>query len=44
MYSKMGGIELFLVKSIPRWRGDVIMIENDIKPKKEVSKEAKGPG
>ena len=41
---RLSGIELFLVKSIPRWRGDVIMIENDIKPKKEVTKVLKPPG
>ena len=37
MGNKVSGIELFLVKSIPRWKGDVIMIENDIEPKKGVT-------
>ena len=37
MGNKVSGIELFLVKSIPRWKGDVIMIENDIEHKKGVT-------
>ena len=44
MGNKVSGIELFLVKSIPRWKGDVIMIENDIEPKKVVTKGLKPPG
>ena len=44
MISKVSGIELFLVKSIPRWGGDVIMLENEIEPKKVVTKELKPPG
>ena len=44
MYSKVSGIELFLGKSIPCWRGDVIMLENDIEPKMVVTKELKPPG
>ncbi len=41
---RLSGIELFCFKSIPHWRGDVIRIENDIEPKKEVTKGVKPPG
>ena len=37
-------MRLFAVKSVARKRGDVIMIENDIKLKKGVTKELKPPG
>ena len=42
--SRLSGIELFLVKSIPRWGGDVIMLENEIEPNKGVTKVLKPPG
>ena len=41
---RVSGFELFCFKSIPRWRGDVIMIENDVEPKKGVTKGLKPPG
>ena len=43
-YNKVSGFELFRFKSIPRWKGDVITTENDIDPKKGVTKELKPPG
>ena len=44
IHSRESTTGLFAVKSVARKRGDVIMIENDIKLKKGVTKELKPPG